>query len=157
MTALHQVEKPEKTKALLEEFMEAQKKKDGRGFVGVLGFSQGARVASGLLLEQQLRKKEGAKEPGLCFGVFLNGTTPPLTFGISDLQRTERIESPTLTVLGVHDPWKEEGRKLYSQHCDLDQAVLLEFDIGHRLPLLDIDTAKIAEEITRMYRETSKD
>jgi predicted esterase len=144
---------PERTKDVLKECFDDQRLKDGRGFVGVLGFSQGARVAAGLLLQQQLRKSEVGE--GLCFGVFMNGTRPPLTYDLSEVEQVERIALPTLTVLGKEDPWNEDGRRLFSEHCDGKQAVLLEFDVGHRLPLLEEDTAKIATEILRMHHETS--
>jgi predicted esterase len=152
---LRQVEKPDKTRNLLLDCFEKQRKKDGRGFVGVLGFSQGARVAAGLLLEQQLRTPRVGTGEGLRFGIFMNGTCPPLVSGFSDLERMERIVLSTLSIIGTQDPWREDGRRLYSEHCDKDQAVLLEFDIGHRVPLLEQDTAKIVAEILRMYRETS--
>jgi predicted esterase len=155
LSELRQVEKPDKTRDLLEDCFKKQRQKDGRGFVGVLGFSQGARVAAGLLLEQQLRKPKLGDGEGLSFGVFMNGTCPPLISRFSDLERKGQIDFPTLSVIGTQDPWREDGRRLYSEHCDRDQAVLLEFDIGHRLPILEQDTAKIVAEILRMHRETS--
>jgi predicted esterase len=154
ITTKGQAEKPERTRDLIERCLEAQREKDGRGFIGVLGFSQGARVAAGLLLEHQLRKKHDGESSGLDFGVFMNGTCPPLTSGLSDLERTEQIDFFTLSVLGIQDPWREDGRRLYSQHCNRDQAVLMEFDVGHRLPLLEEDTARIAEEMLRMFQES---
>jgi len=155
LSELRHVEKPDKTRDLLHDCFEKQRQKDGRGFVGVLGFSQGARVAAGLLLEQQLGKPEVGTGEGLSFGILMNGTCPPLISGFSDLERKEKIHFPTLSVIGTQDPWREDGRRLYSEHCDKDHAVLLEFDIGHRLPILEQDTAKIVAEILRMYQETS--
>lgn len=146
---------PEKTRAIIRECSEEQRRKDGRGFVGVLGFSQGARVAAGLLLEQQLGKPSAAVGDDLCFGIFLNGTCPPLTSRLTEEERAERIVYPTLSVLGLQDPWREDGQKLFSQHCDSKAAKLLEFDIGHRLPILEEDTAKITTEILRMHRKAS--
>lgn len=145
---------PQETRDALRKCFEERRVKDGRGFVGVLGFSQGARVAAGLLLEQQLRRAD-IVGGGLQFGVFMNGTCPPLTYELSEVEKAERIAFPTLSVIGKEDPWKEEGKKLFSEHCDKEHAVLLEFDVGHRLPLLEEDTAKIAVEILRMYHETS--
>jgi pimeloyl-ACP methyl ester carboxylesterase len=50
---------------------------DGEPFVGVMGFSQGTMVATGLLLDQQQRQdREGL--PHLKFAVLLCGTYPPL-------------------------------------------------------------------------------
>lgn len=65
---------------------------DGAPFVGVMGFSQGTRVATGLLLEQQLQAqqqqqqqrqwqknhKDDLRPPPLRFAVLLGGTYPPL-------------------------------------------------------------------------------
>jgi predicted esterase len=147
------VEMAEKTRDVIRDCFEDQRLKDGRGFVGVLGFSQGARVAAGLLLQQQLKISEVGE--GLCFGVFMNGTRPPLTYGLSEQEQVQRIALPSLSVLGKADPWREDGRKLFSDHCDEKQAVLLEFDVGHRLPLLEEDTKQLAAEILRMHHETS--
>jgi len=148
-----QKEKPPLTKDLLEKTLEEQRAKDGRGFVGVLGFSQGVRVGAGLLLEQQVRRREDGN--GLAFGVFCNGTRPPLTSGLSEEERREIIAFPTLHVIGLQDPWRDEGRKMFLEHFDGNLGTIVEFDIGHRLPLLEQDTARIAEEILRMHQKTS--
>ena len=149
--------KPALTNALLQSFMEEQRRKDGRGFVGALGFSQGARTVAGLLLEQQLKqRKEGADwgGEGLSFGVMLNGTTPPLTANLTDGEKMERISVPSLHVVGRDDPWREDGLELHGKHFDQETATLVEFAVGHRLPILEEDTAKITNEILRMYRES---
>jgi predicted esterase len=148
-------ETPEKTKELIARLAQEQKMKDGRGFVGVLGFSQGAKLSAGLLLEQQLGKGVDWGE-GLHFGVLCNGTSPPLTSNLSEAERMRRIACPTLHLIGLEDPWREEGRKLKSNHCDETQAVLLEFDVDHRLPITDDDNNKVAAEILRIHRETSR-
>lgn len=151
-------DKPKKTDDLLKKTIADQKLKDGRGFVGVLGFSQGAKTAAGLLLEQQLKKRRDGLDTnrdGFAFGVILCGTTPPLTVEISEAEKMEWIDIPTVHALGKQDPWRESSRHLYSQHFDPDQATLLEFDVGHRLPVLQEDTTKLAAEIIRMHRETS--
>lgn len=61
----------EETKEMLKGVCEKQKREDGRGFVGVMGFSQGCRVAAGLLLGQQVGR--GFVEGGFEFGVFTMG------------------------------------------------------------------------------------
>ena len=148
-------ETPEKTKELIARLAQEQKMKDGRGFVGVLGFSQGAKLSAGLLLEQQLGKGIDWGE-GLRFGVLCNGTSPPLTSNLSEAERMGRIAYPTLHLIGLEDPWREEGRKLKSKYCDETQAVLLEFDVDHRLPIKDDDNNKVAAEILRIHSETSR-
>ena len=147
-------ETPEETRIVLGRLAKERIMKDGRGFVGILGFSQGARLATGLLLEQQLGKgiDWGA---GLAFGVICNGTSPPLTYNLSQVENDTKITIPTLHLIGLQDPWRDESRKLRSVHCDGEQAAILEFDVGHRLPILAEDNAKIAADILRVYRETS--
>src|SRR5579862_9027674 len=50
---------------------------DGAPFVGIMAFSQGTRVTTGLLLDQQ-RKRGHNHVPSMRFVVLLNGTCPPL-------------------------------------------------------------------------------
>jgi predicted esterase len=148
---------PAQTDALLKNAMEEQRRKDGRGFVGVLGFSQGAKTAAGLLLEQQLRERgegEDGKGKGFGFGVLLNATCPPLTANLTDEEKMELIRIPSLHVVGRDDPWREDGLGLFSTHFEKKSSVLMEFAVGHRLPVLEEDTAKIANEILRMYLES---
>jgi predicted esterase len=147
-------ETPEETKVLLSRLAKEQIMKDGRGFVGVLGFSQGARLATGLLLEQQLGKGIDWGD-GLGFGVICNGTSPPLTSHLSKEEKDTKIAIPTLHLVGLRDPWREESRRLRVVHCEEEQAAILEFDVGHRLPILPEDNAKLAAVILRMHSETS--
>ena len=147
-------ETPEETKTLLSRLAKEQIMKDGRGFVGVLGFSQGARLATGLLLEQQLGKGVDWGH-GLGFGVICNGTSPPLTSYLSQEEKDTEISLPTLHILGLQDPWVDESRRLRAAHCHVEHAAIMECDVGHRLPILPEDNARIAAEILRMYRETS--
>jgi len=149
-----QIEMPRETKEVILKIEEQQKQKDGRGFVGVMGFSQGGRAAAGLLLEQQL--KYGTREKdGLRFGVFLNSTSPPMAYGITEKDLVEQIKLPSLHVVGTEDPWADSGRRLELEHFNQEQSVMLEFNVGHRLPMLEEDTMKIVKEILRMHQESS--
>ncbi|KAG0651401.1 Thioesterase FSL2 [Hyphodiscus hymeniophilus] len=147
--------KSAQTIATLQDAMDEQKRKDGRGFVGALGFSQGAMAVSGLLLEQQAReRKEGGDDgTGLAFAVLFNGTYPPLTAGLTDEEQEERIRVPSLHVIGTEDPYRENGMTLFEEYFDPKTASMIEFKVGHRLPVLENDTAKVANEILRMYAE----
>lgn len=145
---------PEGTRTLLSRLAKEQVMKDGRGFVGVLGFSQGARLATGLLLEQQLGKGIEWGE-GLRFGVICNGTSPPLTTNLSQKEKETRINIPTIHVIGLRDPWAAEGRYLRTIHCHVEQATIMEFDVDHRLPITPEDNKKLTTEIVRLYHETS--
>jgi len=149
-----QLDMPERTRELLSKTVEQQRKKDGLGFVGVMGFSQGGRAAAGMLLEQQLKRGTGRKE-GLRFGIFLNSMVPPMAYGLTEQELAEQIDCPSLHVIGVDDPWREGGQRLGLEHFDQGQSVIMEFNVGHRLPVLEEDTAMIVTEILRMYQETS--
>jgi hypothetical protein len=123
-----------------------------RDVVAVMGFSQGARLAAGLLLMQQLRRiKTGFK-----FGVFLNGTFQPMvTADITQEDLEELIMIPSIHFVGTQDPWYEEGLKLYHNHFDQGFSTLTKFDIGHRLPVVPTDTLKIVDGIKALYEETT--
>ncbi|KAF5683759.1 fusarin C cluster-oxidoreductase [Fusarium circinatum] len=93
-------------------------------FAGVLGFSQGARAAASILLEQQRE----TFTHDLLFGVFLCGTFP--TF----IHKDTEIRLPTLHVLGLSDPWYSQGQKLLSQSSHQSIKRVIKFDGGHHIP-----------------------
>jgi predicted esterase len=146
---------PEETRKVINDVL-ADK---SRNFVGVLGFSQGAKCAAGLLLEQQLRIKRGEpidpKRPGFKFGIFLNGVFPPLTGILSEEEKGELIRIPSVHIIGSEDPFREESRALFQEAFDKRTAKKWEFELGHRLPTAEKDTSKIVGEVSRLYRETS--
>lgn len=126
-----------------------------REVVGVLGFSQGGRCAAGLVLEQQL----GVKSPlnlfkGFKFGVFLNSTSPPLvSASLTDEERKEKVRLQGVHIIGTEDPWRDEGSKLWKDHFEEENSVLVELECGHRLPVKEEDTQKIVKEILRVWKE----
>ncbi|RDL37035.1 uncharacterized protein BP5553_04468 [Venustampulla echinocandica] len=132
--------------------------------VGVLGFSQGSKLAAGLLWEQEFRRRNGdvggrgiGDGFNFKFGVFTHGISPPMTEHlVEDEQKDNIIELPSLHVVGADDEWAESGRTLFDRYFDKKTAKKLEFDIGHRLPTEEAETAKIAEEILRIYDETCR-
>ncbi|MCJ1314369.1 hypothetical protein MMC25_008051 [Agyrium rufum] len=131
-------------------------------FVGIFGFSQGARISCGLLLLQQ-----ESKEPltNFQFGILAGAPVPPADFlslpanrnnlreplviydplfelwGTSqyDYQPPDprtRLRIPTLHVHGLSDPWLERQRLLLHTICDPRSARVYEFQGGHRLPAM---------------------
>jgi len=154
ITFTGQIEMPDESKKILLKAEEQQMRKDGRGFVGVMGFSQGGRAAAGLLLEQQL-KKGASEHEGLRFAVLLNSIAPPMAYGLTKQELFEPINIPSLHVVGVEDPWRDSGRQLFLEHFNQEKSVMLEFNVGHRLPILEEDTMKIVTEILKMHKETS--
>lgn len=141
------------------------KKQDGAPLVGVLGFSQGARIAAGLLQEQE---QTHAVAPHLCFGVFINGTYPPMrqtsnpstilprltesTPGPWTPEHEACVHLPSVHVHGRSDSYLERS-KLLARCFDPSTATIMEFDNGHHLPVSDEDTREIAAEIVRIYQQ----
>ncbi|KAL2069859.1 hypothetical protein VTL71DRAFT_14538 [Oculimacula yallundae] len=153
-TKLGSDDMPDETKKLIADVLARRDK----NIVGIIGFSQGAKLAAGVCLEQQIlaSKTADVKKLGLLkFAVFLNGTSPPLTSMLTAEEKGELIRIPSLHVVGLQDPWREESRALWGNSFDAKSAKLIEFDLGHRLPTAEKDTAAIVNEISRLYRETA--
>lgn len=142
---------------------------DGGNFVGVLGFSQGARLALGLLHEKQEKHPEAFNEFG--FGVFICGTYPPL--GLSSAlfpitptaifesqyweEKHENILSiPSIHVLGDQDPFWHKSRLLV-QCSEPSSATVLEFSMGHHLPVKPADTQQLADSIIRLHHTRQRE
>jgi len=143
---------PKETIEIIKTAIKERQKK--AGVVGVMGFSQGAKLAAGLLMEQQLREKRGEGE-GLGaefkFGVFFNSTSPPYA---KELPENELITVPSVHVVGTSDPWRKSSTELYEVYFDKQAGKKFELDINHRLPSSQDDTDMIVAEIRRMHQET---
>lgn len=158
-----------------ERIEEALDEDDGKGkagpFVGVIGFSQGARVAAGLLHEAQDRKGDDGlkKKGGLRFAVLMNGSYPPLRQSSSPSTILPRLSEHTLRewndqheaviqTPSIHVHGSRDGvlplSKLLAKCFDPSSATVLEYDNGHHLPVSDDDTKVIADHILRVYDES---
>ena len=149
---------------------------DGGEFVGVLGFSQGAKLTAGLLADQEERNT-AAGMPDWKFGVMLCGAYPPLSLsqarapstkpsqGIDEFGETrqpdddEIIHVPSVLVRGTLDPHCERGRRL-ARYFDEETAISLVFKIGHHLPGAAGDTTsdkgdtqRIVDAILKVYAD----
>ncbi|OJD09768.1 hypothetical protein ACJ73_10099 [Blastomyces percursus] len=165
---------PARTVELLEKTMREQIERDGKGFVGVIGFSMGGRMAAGLLLEQQLRLNakstdgngdvNGAEGHGFKFGVFICATSPPITKlydlldhesgdGKGDKITLPQIDIPTLHILGNEDPWVEPGELLATTHFSPAKRTVHRLDMAHHLPAQPKDNMQLVEGILNMAKE----
>lgn len=149
---------PAETRTLVSSVL-ASKERD---YVGTVGFSQGGALAAALCQEQQFAAAAAQstadatnrRHGPVRFAVFLNATSPPLLSALGPEGKGGLIRIPSLHVVGSQDPWKEDGEKLWATYFDEPTAKKVDFDIGHRLPTSEEDTAVIAAEIRRLYRET---
>ncbi|MCJ1453283.1 hypothetical protein MMC28_003629 [Mycoblastus sanguinarius] len=150
---------------------------DGGDFVGILGFSQGAREAAGLLADQE--QGTSVNMPHFQFGVFLCGSHPPLSISsfrsgaavqekpmdnhgrVRDPSEDEIIHTPSVHVRGTLDQHLEKGRRL-AKFFNPATRIDLEFTMGHHLPGAAGDTTsskgdtdKIKEAILQAYGDMS--
>ncbi len=138
---------------------------DDGTFVGVLGFSQGARLALGLLHEKQEKHPEAFNNFG--FGVFICGTYPPLGMGSAlfpvtptaqfesqywDAKHERIVDVPSIHVIGERDPYARKSR-LLARCSEPKSATVIEFNTGHHLPSKPADTQRLAEGMVALLRD----
>ena len=163
--------------AAVEEVMYAietcKREDEGRGpWVGLMGFSQGAKLSSSLLYDQQIHmEKEGKADTDYKFAVLLAGRSPLVSF--SDYSRgpacvnpgavsegfkfegesPHKVRLPTIHVHGTADQGIELHRKMMNQYHDSKAVTLIEWDGTHRVPIKKVDVERITTEIYRVARE----
>jgi hypothetical protein len=143
-------------------------------WVGVLGFSQGAKIAASLLWAQQvLEAKNDRAKPLLDvefqFGVLMAGRYPVVRLS-SDLPDSpytspagqlslevphlpesntgeHTVKIPTLHVHGLADPGLEQHREMRDLWFAAGTSTLVEWDGDHRLPIKPADVDKVLEQI----------
>lgn len=159
--------------------MEKDDKAGSKGeWVGLLGFSQGAKIAASLLWAQQIfgmRAKDGEKKDSLLnarfkFGVLMNGRYPIIKLS-PDLPENPYIAPaghlfseefelptsnsgehvcfiPTVHVHGLQDPGLQQHREMKNLWFAPGSARLVQWDGDHRLP---IKPADVDEVLTKIY------
>ena len=137
----------------------------GGPWVGVMGFSQGGRLAAGLLWEQQQNKLHELV-PGLNFkfGVFFGSGYPILHLSHGpkgefyerehkdwDDKYTEAIHIPSVHIHGLQDGVLPMTR-LLTKCFDPKMAEVFEYEIGHYMPPEKDQNDQIARAILNAYR-----
>ena len=167
----------------LQQAMDEDDAKGATGeWVGLLGFSQGAKLAASLLFMQQKRTEMfGADKAGSAFrfAVIMAGRAPLVTLdpdlamsstlvdasqialGFSNLYDGTSIENrehvlrlPTIHVHGRLDQGLHLHQRLLDQYCEKGSARLVEWDGDHRVPLKTKDAAAVVEQMLEVGRET---
>ncbi|KNG83910.1 hypothetical protein ANOM_008141 [Aspergillus nomiae NRRL 13137] len=171
-------------RAIEDSLAAARRADDSQGatgdWVGLLGFSQGAHLAAGILATQQeLRRRNEDDEtwPTFRFAVLLAGRGPlrwlrpdlsmPRGFVDAaqcttggeplvsvDLLQDNRLQIPTVHVHGLTDPGLELHRRLLYQYCDSRMATLVEWSGNHRVPIKFRDAASVVEQILCVAQQT---
>ncbi|KAK3291695.1 serine hydrolase FSH [Chaetomium fimeti] len=149
----------------------------GRGgpWVGVLGFSQGAKIAASLLFDQHVWEsdEDDAAAKGYRFGVLMAGRGPlvalrreslgdpalmpaaAMSMQCFEASRTlmHRLRLPTIHVHGLRDEGLTWHRKMSQQYCDPDVTTIVEWQGAHRVPVKADVVEPIAAEIYRVAKE----
>ncbi|TQS33365.1 hypothetical protein Golomagni_06294 [Golovinomyces magnicellulatus] len=143
-------------------------------WVGVLGFSQGAKIAASLLYDQQNNTEMGIdlEAENYRFGVLMAGRAPlvslsPQTSNPAFAQPSQNsadpfeypsqsphvLRIPTIHVHGIQDEGLHLHRLLASRYCDPTTSTTIEWNGGHRLPIKTADTTPIVDEIRRVAKQ----
>lgn len=129
-------------------------------WVGLLGFSQGAKISAALLYYQQ-------RAPNFCaslfpdelrFAVLMAGRGPLVTFDPWSRQSAQRethaelLSIPTLHIHGLQDEGLPLHRELMDVYCDQQTARLVEWDGDHRVPIKTADVKAVVQAILEIDR-----
>ena len=151
-------------------------------WVGVLGFSQGAKIAASLLFMQQKQTEQlgkGRAAFNFHFAVILAGraplvsldprliTSPLLADPGQSTMAFERfpdehncedqdhiLRLPTVHVHGQQDQGLHLHRRLLKQYCHEDSTRLVEWDGDHRVPVKTRDVAAVVKQIVEIGKQT---
>ncbi|EXJ83880.1 hypothetical protein A1O1_07508 [Capronia coronata CBS 617.96] len=119
-------------------------------FRGVLGFSQGARLAAGLLLRQKIeeRDRQGDSPWKFAFGVMLGGPYPPIALSehVDPADYALLKSVPSVHGWGRDDHVKQGCEKLVAVF-ESDHCFQMEYDGGHHLPLKDVEAKDLCDLI----------
>ncbi|KAM7206163.1 Serine hydrolase FSH [Naviculisporaceae sp. PSN 640] len=114
-------------------------------FVGVIGFSQGAKAAMHLLRFLEKREREGGPMNPMLFSVMICGTVP--LQGVKDPRDARakkfedclalgKIETPSLHLIADDDPWRAESETLMEFFSPRTRSVV-RYKAGHHMPKED--------------------
>ena len=153
---------------------------EGTGeYVGVLGFSQGAKVACSLLLKQQLDESAGSDSNEMLgrlkFGIILAGRAPLLALseemeemkflqsaaGLPDEADMDaifdapenKLRLPTVHIHGLKDEGLVLHRRCVEDYCAAGTTTVVEWDGPHRIPIKKVDVERVVEAILQIANE----
>jgi predicted esterase len=146
---------PTEEVAVVDELVLRTMERNGgrESFVGVMGFSQGARLAAGMLLRQQLEIKEhGFSKWRFKFGVIIGGPFPPIGLVPESMKLDYSVmaQMPTLHAWGRDDQVRKGARKM-ADVCDNPNTFVMDFEGGHHLPLKDDEADELCGLIVEAW------
>lgn len=150
----------EKIDQSLRTAMEEDDRVGGTGpWVGLLGFSQGAKIAASLILRQQYEHDHGqpASLPAFRFAVLIAGPAPFVSLLPSPsyaIPRQKSITSmvrvPTVHVYGTHDSVLLSQDEWLYYGCSADSRKLFTWDGDHFVPTKTSDVAAVVKMVAEL-------
>ena len=129
---------PEEVEAIDRVLEDVISKEGGHeAFVGVIGFSQGARLAPGLILRQLVEVRDtGESKWGFKFGLVIGGPFPPICLvqgtEVEDYELLKQV--PIVNAWGRDDPVRTGCKPMVS--CSLSLKICVGLEPGHNpIPL----------------------
>ncbi|KAL5337381.1 serine hydrolase-domain-containing protein [Aspergillus crustosus] len=163
----------------IEQSIEAAMNEDNRvggtgAWIGLLGFSQGAKMAASMLLRQQNhpesgssygygRRKNSKITADYKFAVLLAGRAPMVSLTLDDVDdfgmgyfglEPVTLHLPTIHVHGMKDPGLDLHRELLDYGCDRGSARLIEWDGEHRVPIRSQEVMAVVDAMVDVGRDT---
>lgn len=124
-------------------------------FHGVIGYSEGATVASTLLVDDLKRREVQGLGSSFQCAIFFAGWPPLATEGENTLLLADEVDEiitiPTFHVVGASDPYLPGCMALYNV-CDRDVAEMFDHGKGHMIPR-DAVTVKELSSVLRSFLE----
>ncbi|KAH8169124.1 serine hydrolase (FSH1) domain-containing protein [Sarocladium implicatum] len=122
------------------------------GVAGIMAFSQGTRVATGLMLDAELRKN-------IKFAIIICGTFPVLAVDQSQIAAVgvsatvaQKLGIPSIHLHGSYDPWHAEGIRLKQTYYDENLASSIKFKGGHQVPAGKKEAEEVASWVQDMWK-----
>lgn len=150
----------EKIEQSLRTAMDADDQAGGMGqWVGILGFSQGAKIAASLLLRQQQKRCRSSLVPDFPFGVLIAGPAPLVSLAPYPEDAKTRplplsaeaiIRVPTLHVHSTNDCLIPTADEWLYQSCSSDARKLLVWEGDHFVPTRTKDVAAVVDMIVEL-------
>jgi hypothetical protein len=173
---IHESDANEVINAIDESLAAAMKADDEAGatgeWVGLLGFSQGAKLAASLLLREQYQMElaglsyqstfKPVEDPKFRFAVLIAGRGPLVTlnpdfqafFGNEeDIQETI-LRLPSVHVHGLQDEGLAFHRDLRDRCCLRESTTTVEWDGNHRVPIKGPDVVAVVKGLMIAYQQS---
>ncbi|KAM7219421.1 Serine hydrolase FSH [Rhypophila decipiens] len=141
------------TREMFARHIEKVVTEEGGRVAGVMAFSQGTRVATGLMMDEVFGV--GGLLSGILFAVLFCGTFPVLRIRDGKVTTTEKegkLAVRSVHVQGSVDPWAAEGTRLMETYFERDMARTVKFNGGHQVPTGTRETGEIVELVMEAWR-----